>query len=79
MPQEFIDYQEDGVIPMIVDDQVGDNVEAILEYVENRFDLLDKEGNRDGDIIALCQEFYEWGSADVGDEISYYVVPSFSR
>jgi len=72
-----IDYGDDGVIPMIESDDVETVVENILEYVENRFDVLDKEGSRDADIMALCQEFYEWGSAEQGDEISYYVCPKF--
>jgi hypothetical protein len=53
-------------------------VENILEYIEARFDILSKEGGRDGDIMALCQEFYEWGTADQGDELSYYTCPSFN-
>ena len=52
-------------------------VETILEYVENRFELLDKEGGRDADIMALCQEFHEWGTAEQGDEVSYFVCPAF--
>jgi len=75
--QGIIDYGDDGVIPMIDSEDVETIIENILQYVENRFDLLDKEGGRTGDIMALCQEFYEWGSADVGDELSYYTCPSF--
>jgi hypothetical protein len=73
----IIDYGDDGVIPMIDSDDVVTVVENILEYVENRFEILDKKGGRDGDIMALCQEFYEWGSAEAGDELSYFVCPSF--
>lgn len=73
----IIDYGDDGVVPMIDSDTVEDVVENILEYIEARFDILDKIGNRDGDIMALCQEFYEWGSAECGDEISYFTCPNF--
>jgi len=73
----IVDYGDDGVIPMIESDDVETIVENILEYVENRFELLDKEGGRDADIMALCQEFYEWGSAEQGDEVSYYTCPHF--
>lgn len=72
------DYGDDGVVPMIESDDVETIVEDILEYVEARFEILDKMGGRDGDIMALCQEFMEWGSAEQGDDISYYVCPSFN-
>ena len=75
----IIDYGDDGVVPMINSEDVNVVVENILEYVENRFDVLDKQGGREGDIMALCQEFYEWGSADVGDELSYFTCPSFEQ
>ena len=71
------DYGDDGVVPMIESDDVETIVEDILEYVETRFDILDKMGGRDGDIMALCQEFMEWGSAEQGDEVSYYTCPTF--
>ncbi len=71
------DYGDDGVVPMIESDDVVEVVENILEYIENRFEILHKEGGRDGDIFALCQEFHEWGTADTGDEISYFTCPSF--
>jgi len=73
----IIDYGDDGVVPMIESDDVETVVEDILKYVETRFDFLDKKGNRDGDIMALCQEFMEWGSAEAGDDVSYYVCPTF--
>lgn len=73
----IIDYGDDGVVPMIDSDNVEDVIENILEYVEGRFDILDKMGNRDGDIMALCQEFMEWGSAEQGDEVSYFTCPTF--
>jgi len=74
----IIDYGDDGVIPMIDSDDVQTVVENILEYVENRFELLNEEGGRDADIFALVQEFQEWGTADAGDEISYFTCPSFN-
>jgi hypothetical protein len=71
------DYGDDGVVPMIESEEVGPTIESIIDYVEKRFQILDKEGGRDGDIFALVQEFHEWGNADEGDELSYYTCPSF--
>lgn len=71
------DYGDDGVVPMIESDDVGPTIESIIDYVEKRFEILDSMGGRDADIFALCQEFHEWGTADEGDELSYYVCPSF--
>lgn len=71
------DYGDNGVVPIIESDDAGTAIESILEYVEARFDILDKMKDRDGDIMALCQEFYEWGSAEAGDHLSYYTVPTF--
>lgn len=71
------DYGDNGVVPIIESDDAGTVIESILEYVEARFDILDKMKDRDGDIMALCQEFYEWGSAEAGDHLSYYTVPTF--
>lgn len=73
----IIDYGDDGVIPMIDSEDVEEVIENILEYIENRFEVLDKEGGRDEDIFALCQEFSEWGTAQQGDQLSYYVCPTF--
>lgn len=75
---QFVDYDDDGVVPMVQSDEVETVIENILEYVEARFEILDKMGNRDNDIFALCQEFYEWGTAEQGDELSYFTVPIFS-
>jgi hypothetical protein len=72
------DYGEDGVVPMIESEDVETVVEGILEYVETRFELLNKEGGRDADIFALVQEFNEWGTAEQGDDISYYTCPTFN-
>lgn len=72
-----IDYGDDGVIPMIESDQVESVVENILEYVEARFEILDLMEDRDGDIIALVEEFHEWGTAKQGDEVSYFTCPNF--
>lgn len=72
------DYGDDGVVPMIESDDVEDVVESILEYVENRFEILSKEGGRDGDIFALVEEFHEWGTANQGDDVSYYTCPTFN-
>jgi len=73
----IIDYGDDGVVPMIDSDDVENVVETILEYVENRFELLHKEGGRDRDIFAHVEEFQEWGAAEQGDEISYFTCPTF--
>jgi hypothetical protein len=72
------DYGEDGVVPMIESEDVETVVEDILEYVETRFELLNKEGGRDADIFALVREFNEWGTAEQGDDISYYTCPTFN-
>ena len=73
----IIDYGDDGVVPQIESDEVETVVENILEYIENRFEILDQEGGRDADIFALVQEFHEWGTAEQGDEVSYFTCPSF--
>ena len=73
----ILDYGDDGVVPQIESDDVETVIENILEYVENRFELLDKEGGRDADIFALVREFQEWGTAEVGDELSYFTCPTF--
>lgn len=75
---QFIDYDDDGVVPMVESEEVETVIENILEYVEARFEILDKMGNRDADIFALCEEFHEWGTAEQGDDLSYFVVPTFS-
>jgi hypothetical protein len=61
---------------MIDSDDVENVVESIIEYVEARFEILDKQ-DRHADIMALCQEFHEWGTADTGDELSYFTCPTF--
>lgn len=73
----IIDYGDDGVVPMIDSDDVETVVENILEYVEARFEILDKMGDRDADIFALVEEFGEWGAAQQGDELSYFTCPNF--
>lgn len=70
------DYGDDGVVPMIESEEVADVVDAILEYVEARFEILDMQERYD-DQMALAQEFWEWGAASVGDDISYYTCPNF--
>lgn len=71
------DYGDDGVVPMIKSKDVETVVENILEYIDIRFEILHKEGGRDGDIFALVEEFHEWGTAEQGDEVSYYTCPTF--
>jgi len=75
---QFIDYDDDGVVPMVESEEVETVIENILEYVEARFEILDKMGNRDADIFAICEEFHEWGTAEQGDDLFYFVVPTFS-
>jgi hypothetical protein len=70
------DYGDNGVVPMIESDDVQPTVDNIIQYVESRFDILEAQ-ERLGDILALVQEFREWGDAEEGDEISYYICPSF--
>lgn len=67
---DHIDYGDDGSVSYNDDPNVEQVIDDILEYVEGRFDVLDKEDRQD-DLIALCQEFLEWGAADQGDDIGY--------
>lgn len=67
---DFIDYGEDGTVNTINEPEVEDTIDSILEYVETRFDILDAE-DRQADILALAQEFWEWGSAEEGDDLGY--------
>jgi hypothetical protein len=70
----MLNYGDDGQIQEVECDEVQKNIDAILEYVESRFEHLDKK-NRQDDIMALAQEFWEWGSAGDGDEIGYLFLP----
>jgi hypothetical protein len=70
----MLDYGNDGHINEVECDEVQDVIDGILEYVESRFDVLDAE-DRQRDILALCEEFKEWGTADEGDEIGYLFLP----
>ena len=70
------DYGDDGVVPMIESQDVQTTVDHIIQYVEARFDILEAQ-DRLGDILALVEEFREWGDAEEGDEIGYYICPSF--
>lgn len=72
---DYVDYGDDGIVSVREDDSVEYTIDMILEYVEDRFEKLDKMGNREEDIFALCQEFMEWGTADTGDELSYFALP----
>jgi len=67
---DCVDYGDDGSVSYQDDPNVEEVIDEILAHVERRFDILDKEG-RDEDIIALCQEYMEWGSAETGDDIGY--------
>lgn len=70
------DYGDNGFVPMIESEDVEPTVSNIIEYVESRFEILEAQ-ERLGDILALVQEFREWGDAEEGDEIGYYICPSF--
>lgn len=74
--QSVTDYGDDGVVPMINSETVQSTVDNILTYVESRFEILEAQEHL-GDILALVQEFHEWGDAEAGDEISYYTCPTF--
>jgi len=74
----MLNYGDDGQIQEVESDQVQETIDSILEYVESRFDALDKE-DRQEDIMALAQEFWEWGSADDGDEIGYMFLPRLAE
>lgn len=74
--QSVTDYGDDGVVPMINSETVQSTVDNILTYVESRFEILEAQEHL-GDILALVQEFREWGDAEAGDEISYYTCPTF--
>lgn len=70
----MLNYGDDGQIQEVDCDDVQETIDSILEYVEGRFEMLEAE-DRQHDIIALAQEFWEWGSADEGDEIGYMFLP----
>jgi len=70
----MLNYGDDGQIQEVECDDVQDTIDTILEYVETRFEYLDAQ-DRQRDIMALAQEFWEWGSADDGDEIGYLFLP----
>ena len=74
----MLNYGDDGQIQEVESDEVQETIDSILEYVESRFDALDKE-DRQEDIMALAQEFWEWGSADDGDEIGYMFLPRLAE
>ena len=74
----MLNYGDDGQIREVESDEVQETIDSILEYVESRFDALDKE-DRQEDIMALAQEFWEWGSADDGDEIGYMFLPRLAE
>lgn len=70
----MLDYGNDGQIKEVECDDVEYVIDNILEYFENRMTQLDVE-NRHRDILAICQEYQEWGTADNGDEIGYLFMP----
>lgn len=74
----MLNYGDDGNIPQVDCDNVQENIDSILEYVESRFEYLDKQ-DRQHDIMALAQEFWEWGSAESGDEIGYLFLPRLAE
>jgi hypothetical protein len=71
------DYGDNGIVPMIESEDVQTTVDNIIQYVEARFDILEAQ-DRLGDILALVEEFREWGDAEEGDELSYYTCPFFN-
>ena len=72
--QHRVHYLDEG---SDVEAQPGDTSRfKIITYIESRFDILEAQ-ERLGDILALVEEFREWGDAEEGDEIGYYICPSF--
>lgn len=70
---DYVDYGDNGTVSIQNDSSCEDVIDAILDHVESRFDILDKQG-KDDEILALCQEFLEWGTASTGDEIGYFAL-----
>ena len=70
----MLDYGNDGQINEVEADDVQDTIDDILDYAEARMKHL--EGTEQWrDILALCQEFHEWGAAQEGDDIGYLFMP----
>lgn len=74
--QGIKDYGDNGVVPLVNSNEVQPIVDSILDYVDSRFEILEKEG-RTQDIFALVEEFGEWGIAEEGDTLEYYTCPTF--
>lgn len=74
----MLNYGDDGKIQHVDCDEVQETIDDILEFVESRFEILEME-DRQADIMALAQEFWEWGSAEEGDEIGYLFLPMLSE
>jgi hypothetical protein len=70
----MLDYGNDGQIKEVESDDVQEVIDDILELFENRMKQLEVE-DRYRDILAICQEFHEWGVAEDGDEIGYLFMP----
>ena len=51
----------------------GEIIELQLDCVENRMDVLEKEG-RDRDLLALGQEYVEWVHVANGDRYGFLFI-----
>jgi len=74
----MLNYGDDGRIQEVESDDVQDTIDTILDYVESRFEMMEMQ-DRQQDMMALAQEFWEWGSADDGDEIGYLFLPRLAE
>ena len=75
----MLNYGDNGEIEEITSDEVEENIDNILEFVENRLEILKKEKFREGDMEALINEFWEWGLAKQGDDIGYLYLPRLAE
>ena len=75
----MLNYGDNGEIEEITSDEVEENIDNILEFVENRLEILKKEKFREGDMEALINEFCEWGLAKQGDDIGYLYLPRLAE
>jgi len=61
-----------------VEKNVGEIIELQIDCVEDRMDVLEKEG-RDRDLLALGQEYIEWVHAEDGDRYGFLFINQISK
>lgn len=61
-----------------VEKNVGEIIELQLDCVENRMDVLEKEG-RDRDLLALGQEYIEWAHVEDGDRYGFLFINQITK